>query len=393
MDGPANLPDVLRGGSAATGRNPARPELFRSFFIGGFECSTHRRADGVRLDLLASTQHDAFATQDYGQLAEHGIRSARDGVRWHQVETSPGRYDWSSVLPMLRAASSTGTQVAWDLCHYGWPDDLDVFSAAFVGRFARYARAFAQLHLQETGRACLVCPVNEISFLSWAGGDHGLMKPAATGRGGELKRQLVRASIAGIQAVREVSPDARILAIDPMISVVPSAAEAGPDPAETQFEAWDMLCGTLEPELGGGPEMLDVVGVNYYWNNQWRTDGRTLLPGDEGHIPPRELIARVHARYGRPILLAETSIEAEARAGWLRYMGEEMRAAMSAGVPLEGMSLYPVLSHPGWEDDRYCPNGLFETTVRDGRREVHQPLAAELAEQQRLMGAFFSDPG
>jgi hypothetical protein len=130
-----------------------RPGLFRSFFLGGFECSTHRRADGRRLDLIAATRHDQLAGQDYRQLAEHGIRAARDGVRWHLVEAgAPGRYDWSSFLPMLRAAEAAGTQVAWDLCHYGWPDGLDVFSAAFVDRLARYAGAFARLHLEETGR-------------------------------------------------------------------------------------------------------------------------------------------------------------------------------------------------------------------------------------------------
>ena len=43
---------------------------------------------------------------------------------------STGRYDWSSFLPMLRAARETGTQVLWDLLHYGWPDDLDIWRPA-----------------------------------------------------------------------------------------------------------------------------------------------------------------------------------------------------------------------------------------------------------------------
>ncbi|MFC7554415.1 hypothetical protein ACFQU7_22735 [Pseudoroseomonas wenyumeiae] len=103
----------------------------------------------------------------------HGIRAARDGVRWHLVERVPGQYDWSSVLPALRAARAAEMQVVWDLCHYGWPDELEIFSAAFVERFARYAAAFARLHLEETGRPPMVCPVNEISFspgpVDWPG--------------------------------------------------------------------------------------------------------------------------------------------------------------------------------------------------------------------------------
>ena len=60
---------------------PARPRLFRSFFLGGFECSSHRRADGHRLDLIAGTRHDALALSDYEQLSQHGIGAARDGIR------------------------------------------------------------------------------------------------------------------------------------------------------------------------------------------------------------------------------------------------------------------------------------------------------------------------
>jgi hypothetical protein len=105
-----------------------KSELFQSFFLGGFECSSHRRRDQRRLDLLAATRHDVNAGADYRALARHGITTVRDGLRWHLIETIPGHYDWSSFLPMLHAARDTGTQVIWDLLHWGWPDDLDIWS-------------------------------------------------------------------------------------------------------------------------------------------------------------------------------------------------------------------------------------------------------------------------
>ncbi len=137
--GAANLQAFA--GQPHCGTRTTRPALFRSFFLGGFECSSHRRRDGRRLDLIAATRHDLLALEDYRQLSEHGIRAARDGVRWHRVEAVPGYYDWSPVLPMLRAAETAGIQVVWDLCHYGWPDHLDIFSGPFVEHFARYAAA------------------------------------------------------------------------------------------------------------------------------------------------------------------------------------------------------------------------------------------------------------
>ena len=79
-----------------------------------------------------------------------GMRTARDGIRWHLIERSPGIYDFSSVLPMLAAARHAEIQVIWDVLHYGWPDDLDIFSRSFVSRFADFCRAFAELVSRET---------------------------------------------------------------------------------------------------------------------------------------------------------------------------------------------------------------------------------------------------
>jgi len=195
--------------------------LFDSYFLGGFECSTHRRHDGRRLDLIAATGHDRAVIQDYRWMLEHGIRTVRDGVRWHLIETAPGRYDWSSLLPMLRAAEEVGVQVVWDLCHYGWPDHLDIWRPGFVDGFARFAAAVATLMREESDRPPLWCPINEISYWAWAGATVARFNPNARGRGAELKQQLVRASIAAIEAVWSVDRRARIVHIDPVINVVP----------------------------------------------------------------------------------------------------------------------------------------------------------------------------
>src|SRR5437763_1697575 len=128
-----------------------RERLFRSFFMGGFECSTHRLRGGRRLDLIASTQHDHFALADYQRLEHLGLSVAREGIRWHLVEAVAGRYDFSSVLPIVRAAKATGTQVIWDLCHFGWPDHINILKPEFVWRLAEYGAAFAEWLFAETG--------------------------------------------------------------------------------------------------------------------------------------------------------------------------------------------------------------------------------------------------
>ena len=373
-----------------------RPDVFPSFLQGGFECSTHRRGNGERLDMIAAVGHDANAEADYAALARRGLATVRDGLRWHRIETSPGRYDWSSVLPMARAARRVGTRVIWDLLHYGWPDDLDPWRPAFVDRFARFAGAAARVMRSETDGAVFYCPVNEISFLSWGGGDVGYLNPFARGRGFELKAQLARAAIAAMEAILRVDPRARFVHAEPAINIVCDTANphdrARADAVnQHQYQAWDMLAGRLWPQLGGEERYLDVLGANYYHDNQWLLDGPPIRGEHPRKKPFRKLLAETYARYGRPILIAETGIEGDRRADWLAAMGAEVRAAMRAGVPVEGICLYPIVNHPGWDDGRYCENGLFHAAVADGRRGAYEPLDREIARQRALFEAMFRE--
>jgi len=356
---------------------------FRSFLLGGFECSTHRRPDGHRLDLLAATAHDALAEADYRELARHDIRSARDGLRWHLIETSPGQYDWSSFLPLLRAANSVGTQVIWDLCHYGWPDDIDIWSPEFVDRFARFSREVARLVQQETDSAPLYCPANEISYWAWAGGAEGRINPCAFGRGTELKRQLVRAAIAAMEAIRDVEPRARFITAEPLINVVsptddPHLQADAEAYRQYQFEAFDMLAGRSDPELGGDDKYLDIIGVNYYPENQWWIRGPTIPFGHYAYRPLSDMLAEVHERYLRPVLISETGAEGSARPSWLHYVLSEVGEARNQGVPVEGVCLYPILDYPGWDNGRHCQVGLLGPPDLHGSRPVCERTAMEL---------------
>ena len=370
---------------------PAKP--FSSFFVGGFECSTQRRRDRRRLDLIAATKHDQFVAQDYQELKRCGIHTVRDGLRWHLIENSTGHYDWATFLPMLRAAHRNQTQVVWDLCHYGWPDEIDIWSAAFVDRFARFAGAVAAIIANESDEVPFYCTVNEISFWAWAACHARRLQPAAAGRANEFKRQLVRATIAAVDAIRSVDPRARFVQTEPLINVAArsnrSKARRGADEYHlAQYEALDMLIGTLAPELGGNADYLDILGLNYYPHNQWMLGGRIIEFGHPHYRPLSELLTEAHKRYGKPMFIAETGAEGSARAAWLFYICQEVRAAIFAGVPVEGVCLYPVLDYPGWENARHCDVGLLGPADKAGHRAVYAPLASELARQQ---GLFISD--
>lgn len=368
------------------------PCLFKSFFMGGFECSTHRRDDGRRLDLLQSTGHDRWAAEDYATLRRLGLQTVRDGVRWHLIEQQAGRYDWSSFLPMLRAAQQQDVQVIWDLGHYGCPDDIDIWQPAFVERFARFAAAVAQQVRDESDQVPFYVPINEISFWSWAGGEVGYFNPCALDRSLELKHQLVRASIAAIEAIRAIDARARFVLVDPLIHVVPrdkrAASQADAEAYRlSQFQAWDMLAGRQWPGLGGKPEYLDIIGVNFYSNNQWYMGGGTLWRGEPGYRPLVGMLSEIYQRYQRPLCIAETGDEIGRRAAWFRYVCEQVELALQRTIPIEGICYYPILDYPGWVDDRHCSAGLLGFADAQGQRPLYAPLGEELKAQQ----AYFAE--
>lgn len=351
------------------------PSLFRSFWMGGFECSCQINMRGERLDMTAALGHDANAAEDYALLRSIGVSSARDGIRWHLVDRC-GRCDFSSWDPMAEAARREGVQVLWDLCHYGWPDDVDIFTPAFVDRFARFCRAVAHRHRETSDETAFYTPVNEISFFAWAA-CRKVMYPFARRRDGEMKRQLVRAAIAGAEAIWDADKNARVIFVEPLIHIVPPYGDDG-DLArakhESQFEAWDMLIGHAHPDLGGHPKYLDIMGLNYYASNQWEVPGGKKLrwagePLDKRWKPLYLLLEEVYRRYHRPLFLAETSHYGVGRAAWINEIARETRQARKRGVPIEGVCLYPILDRFDWNHPRHWHHsGVFDMVRRKGGR-------------------------
>jgi beta-glucosidase/6-phospho-beta-glucosidase/beta-galactosidase len=385
--------------SQKTEQRSSTPRLFPSFFLGGFECSAPLNFDRVRIDELASTGHDAYVRADYRRLRNVGIRAARDGVRWNLID-SAGRLDFSSAIPYVEAAQAEGITVIWDLFHYGYPEDLDPFTETFVERFSAYCAAFARLLLgsgygewPHPGRCeRFYTTVNEISFFAWAGGEVGIFAPFAVGRAAELKRRLVKAAIAGIDAIRDVDPCARFVNCDPIVRVVAPLdapwlqTEADYFNAHYVCEAWDLLAGRQEPELGGSPAHLDIVGVNYYGVNQWehQRHDSVLAEDDPRRVPFTDLLCGLYDRYEHPLLVAETSSCGDDRARWMDNITRQCLAAMQRGADLHGICAYPILGMIDWHTGDFRPMGLWDHT-QDGTRVVHSPTLSVLRLwQQRI---------
>lgn len=363
------------------------PRLFRSFFQGSFPCSTACRTPGKRLDMVISSGHDMLLDKDYAALVEQHILTARDGARWHLIEKTANKYDWETFLPMITAARRHNLEIIWELAHFGYPQHLNIWKAEFVEHFERFARAMAQLMYDQGVVRPFFTPINQISFWSWAGADVAWFNPHVANRGKELKRQLVRASLAAIHAIREVYPDARFVLTDPLVQIAthpdnPDSKPYADAQHQAQFEAWDMLAGRLDKELGGSEDCLDIPGLNYYPDNHWFFPDRPMEAGHPSRVPLHTLLAQCWQRYQRPMLLAETGAEGNMCAPWLQEVSENIAVALENGIAIEGVSLYPVVECPAWADDRRSPGPLLGLGDPNGNRTLHEALALVLRSQQ-----------
>jgi beta-glucosidase/6-phospho-beta-glucosidase/beta-galactosidase len=155
--------------------------IFPTFFLSGFECSTFLWQDKGRRNLTVETQHNVRFAEDYQQLRDLGIAVAREGIPWPMVDTNGGdSYDFSALDPMIDAMNACQILPIWDLCHYGYPDDLDPLADAdrFTERFARYCRAAAEYVVPRVRQGPgFFTPINEISFFSEMGGGWGWVAP------------------------------------------------------------------------------------------------------------------------------------------------------------------------------------------------------------------------
>ena len=166
-----------------------------------------------------------------------------------------------------------------------------------------------------------------------------------------------------------------------------------------------MIAGKLHPEFGGAPEILDIVGVNCYSFGQmeYREHGphQALPPDDDRIVSLCELLSRTWKRYGRPMIVAETSGLDKGRTAWLHDVMNESMAAVNAGIDLQGICLFPGVDMPDWHTGAWLQNGLCDLHEHGGslRRTLNAPYVEELRHWQKELNRVteldedpFSDP-
>ena len=332
--------------------------------MAGFECTYALAEEGVRWDLLRDSMHDTYVREDYALLAPLGIRTVREGFSWHQIDKGNGVYDFSRYEPMLEAGRDLNIEQIWDCCHYDYPERLDPFTDEFISAFTSYAlQCYKKICEYQKGTIYLVL-FNEISYWAWMGANRGIWAPYTKGiyKSIVFKSQLIKATIAAMNAIRDIDTHVRFIQADPFMyreAMEPSGRTAQKAASEfneiARFQTWDMLCGKSFPELGGSPDFLDIIGINYYIDNQ-----QFLITPKKGsnivfeRIPYESnsrktlasLLKDILERYNRPLVITETGSYGENRESWWKSVLPEIEACRAQKLPLFGVCNYPTIDNP-----------------------------------------------
>jgi hypothetical protein len=221
-------------------------------------------------------------------------------------------------------------------------------TADFVHRFERFAAAAAEVHRRVTGAAMFSIPVNEISFLTWAVRT-GYFPSAGPDQPGWFKRHLVRAALAAVRAIREADPACRFTWAEPLIHVTTKFGtdeenRAAEGARQAQFEALDLLLGRAEPELGGSPDCADVIGLNFYPDNQWYDGGSTIPLGHHDYRPLAHIWWRRSSGTGSPSSLPKPG--RKARRGRPGCIMSPARFAMRCAAAFRSKASVSIQSPP-----------------------------------------------
>jgi beta-glucosidase/6-phospho-beta-glucosidase/beta-galactosidase len=357
-----------------------QPPKFASFMWAGFECTYALidRERRLRLDLLGASKHDYYCATDYQLISAIGAKTVREGFAWHQIDKGNGEYDFSRFEAMLKIAKELEIQQVWDLNHFDYPEYLDPYTDTFITQFAEYAvRCLEVIRRYQSGEIYIV-PVNEISFYSWFGADSGWWAPFKKGAVNSLqfKKQLVKAAIAAMKAISAVDKEVRFIHVDPIMRRIPKPPgtpkiheQANDFNTVARYQTWDMLSGRLYPELGGQPEFLDILGINYYMVNQeWimkspvsKSEYTVMIPLDSpDRIGFDQILNEIYQRYQRPMVITETGSHGEFRPSWWDTVLTQVETALAQRLPIYGVCSYPTVDKPTSLPFLWPQSGLWD---------------------------------
>jgi hypothetical protein len=312
---------------------------FDAGHIRGWTPGFEREIEFHQLEL---TGHAAQLDADYRLLREEfGLRAFRDGAWLARALPAPGEYNWTYLD---RLADVSQGQVTLSLCHYEWPpwlQEADLWSGAIVDHMAAFAGQVAERY---RSRFAGYIPVVESGYWTAMMTDWGRWWPGGHQRPRErwwkLYAVVGRMLVEMARAVKAADSGA-IVALSEPWAWHPHVS------LKDQGRPFFTLLGRHDPaaerelgtaSFGGSPELLDLIGLNFY--NNW---------GEPEGWPLHRLLLEARRQFPEcRLAMGETgnchfpdrySVET-----WLRLLDDEVEHANAGGARVEMVVWAPVLT-------------------------------------------------
>ncbi|MBE2267886.1 MAG: beta-galactosidase [Anaerolinea sp.] len=333
-------------------------------FLENSDFQRIRDGELYRQDEVKLIRHDEFLRQDYQLLVELGVVGVRDAARWYITHPAPHTFDWTWLDQLMAVADDSKMTLYLDLWHYGYPDWLDLLAPDAPLHFAEFARAIALRYPQITHW----CVCNEPSLMVEMAGRVGKWRPflRRMENATKLRRQISRMIIAGSQAILDVRPDARLILPEPWHATLRRSEDY-------QAAVIDTVIGRRDPELGGDPRYVSVIGLNHYRDS--------TLP------PLHQLLINARRRWQEyPLWLTETSGPPRGwqQTEWFWWMLAEIRLANLKGADIPVFTWAPVISMYDWvHEKRQLANGIW-VIGKNGERKPNGRMLEAIALAREL---------
>ena len=327
---------------------------------------------------------------DLKALRQLGVTHFRFGVEWARVEPKPGVINQAALaryVGMARQLRAAGIEPVVTLWHFTFPDWLYDSKAKGRSNFLHPDAPEAwRAHVTRVVRAMgpavrIYVPQNEPNGALNLGYIAGHWPPGLLLRPFEYKRALRASALmfrdaAGI--IRRERPGSLVMGIYSL-----------PDWKRSYlFDPTAMVYNVVQRQnydhLDMVVDTMDLIGVNYYYAQE--ASLRRFLRRGHGEvssdytqlgweIDPTGLynvLRRVNARYGKPVVISENGLGTQSEQKRIRYIREhlaQMRRAMTEGVDVRGYFPWTLVDNYEWKEGWHGQFGLFsfdrETKARN----------------------------
>ncbi|HRJ73802.1 MAG TPA: family 1 glycosylhydrolase, partial [Terrimicrobiaceae bacterium] len=317
--------------------------------------------------------------KDVAALKKLGVNHYRFGIEWGRVEPKPGVFNEAAIrqyVTMAKKLKAAGIEPIVTLWHFTFPSWLydtnkkgksdflhpDVESAwrEYVGRMVTALAPYVRVYV----------PQNEPNgdlYIGYFGGHWPpglLLTPVALKKATKVAVNMFRDAAT---IIRRERPDALIMGI---YSIPNWRRNFLQDP--TQF-VYNMMMHQNWDHLDKVADMMDIVGVNYYYSQDASALRFIVRPQGElasnytqngWEIDPEGFYAvlkAVNKRYGKPIVVSENGIGTQSEQKKIRYFREhvnQMRRAMNDGVDVRGYFPWTLIDNYEWAEGYAANFGL-----------------------------------